>query len=55
MVMANSEFTMKKFTKADTDKTIELTGVTATMNADFMAAIKTDNYFKFSETFYATF
>ena len=48
MKMANSEFTMKKFTKADKDEKLELTGVTATMNEDFMTAVGDGD-------FYATF
>ena len=48
MKMKNSEFTMKKFSKVDKDKKLELTGVTATMNEDFLTAVGDGD-------FYATF
>lgn len=45
MRFTNSEFTMQKFTNADINKIIQLTGVSITMNVDFMETINKGNYF----------
>ena len=47
MTFTNSEFMMSKFTSADVNSTLELTGVSITVNDEFMATVG-------DGTFYAT-
>ena len=45
MVLTNSEFTLRKFSTADGEKLIELTGITVTANEDFMTAVGDGEYY----------
>ena len=45
MKLTNSEFTLKKFSTTDEEKTLELTDITATTNKDFMTAVGTGDYY----------
>ena len=45
MKLTNSELTVKKFSTTDGEKTLGLTDITATANADFMTAVGTGNYY----------
>ena len=45
MKMTNSEFIMQKFTKADINKTFELTEVSIKANEDFMSKVGDDTVY----------
>ena len=45
MTLTNSEFALKKFTKDDVNKTLDLTGVSITANDAFMTAVGSGTYY----------